>query len=86
MAVLGSKASSRHIFRFGLRSAVVGVELGWVLWLVVQLYVEFSSGLDDLEGSNRINYAVEVLKIGAEDYEFHNAQRLFAVRVILFGR
>ena len=38
----------------------MGVELGWVLWLVVQLYVEFSSGLDDLEGSNRINYAVKV--------------------------
>ena len=52
----------------------------------MQLYVEFSSGMDDLEGSNRINYAVEVLKIGAEEYEFHNAQRLFAVRVILFGR
>ena len=39
--------------------------------VVVQVYVELSSGLGDLEGSNRIHYAVEVFKIGAEDYEFH---------------
>ena len=48
---------------FGGSRAGVGV--------VVQVYVELSSGLGDLEGSNRIHYAVEVFKIGAEDYEFH---------------